>query len=69
MNLSKEELSKISRIGSGSACRSINEGIVECIKEGNNNSHFIQLYEKFYWKLNVILIIVKKNQKEISSSE
>lgn len=69
LNLSKEELSKISRIGSGSACRSIYGGIVEWIKEGNNNSHSIQLYDQFYWKLNVMLIIVNQNQKEISSSE
>ena len=69
LNLSKDKLSQISRIGSGSACRSIINGISEWVKEGKNNSHAIQLYNKDYWKLNVMLIIVNQNKKEISSSD
>ena len=67
-NLSNTILSRIARLGSGSACRSIFGGIVEWEKEGNENSCAHQLYDENYWKLNVMLIIVNQKEKEISSS-
>lgn len=67
--LSKEQLSIIARLGSGSACRSMFGGIVEWTKEGGENSHAIQLFNENYWKLNVMLIIVNNEKKEISSSK
>ena len=67
-NLPKIELTKIARIGSGSACRSIFGGICEWIKEGGDESHAIQLYDENYWDLGVKLIIVNQNEKDISSS-
>ena len=67
-NIPKIELTKIARIGSGSACRSIFGGICEWIKEGGDESHAIQLYDENYWDLGVKLIIVNQNEKDISSS-
>jgi diphosphomevalonate decarboxylase len=67
-NISKMDITKIARIGSGSACRSIFGGICEWIKEGGDESHAIQLYDENYWDLGIKLIIVNQNKKEISSS-
>ena len=66
--LSKTDLMKIARIGSGSACRSILGGICEWIKDGGDDSHAIQLYDENYWDLGIKLIIVAQEEKEISSS-
>ena len=63
-----KELTKIARVGSGSACRSIMGGICEWIKEGGNDSHAIQLYDKNYWDLGVKLVIVSQKEKDVSSS-
>jgi diphosphomevalonate decarboxylase len=69
LNLSLNELSAIARRGSGSACRSVHGGIVEWLKEGDDNSHAVQLYDKDYWDIGVMLVIVNTAQKEISSSK
>ena len=67
--LPKDKLSALARMGSGSACRSVIGGIAEWIKEGEENSHAVQLYDQDYWKLNIMLIIVNNEKKEISSSK
>lgn len=67
--LSKTELTKIARLGSGSACRSIFGGICEWITGNGDSSLAVQLYEKSYWELGVKLIIVNQKEKDISSSE
>ena len=66
--LSKTELSKIARIGSGSACRSIFGGICEWVTGDDNISCAQQLYKNDYWDLGVKLIIVNQKEKDISSS-
>ena len=66
--ISNLDLTKFARIGSGSACRSIFGGICEWIKDGGDDSHAIQLYDKNYWDLGIKLIIVSQKEKEISSS-
>ena len=67
-NLSKINLTKLARLGSGSACRSIFGGICEWVKEGGDDSHAVQLYDENYWDLCIKLIIVNYKEKEISSS-
>ena len=67
-DLSKINLTKIARIGSGSACRSIFGGICEWIKDGGDDSHAIQLFDEKFWDLGVRLIIVSQKEKDISSS-
>ena len=66
--LSKLDLTKIARIGSGSACRSIFGGICEWLKEGGDESHAIQLYNENYWDLGIKLIILNQKEKDVSSS-
>jgi len=67
--LTKKDLSKIARIGSGSACRSIFGGVAEWIKDGGDDSHAVPLYNNTYWDLGVKLIIISQNEKEVSSSK
>ena len=66
--LSKKELTKIARLGSGSACRSILGGICEWVKGTGDNSYAEQLYDNKYWNLGVKLIILSQKEKEVSSS-
>ena len=65
--IQKKDLTKIARLGSGSACRSIFGGICEWVKGDKENSFAQQLYESNYWDLGVKLIIVNQKEKEISS--
>ena len=66
--ISKIELTKIARLGSGSACRSIFGGICEWEKGNKDDSIAVQLYEKNYWDLGIKLIIVSQKEKDVSSS-
>ena len=66
--ISKTELTKIARLGSGSACRSIFGGICEWEKGNKDDSMAVQLYEKNYWDLGIKLIIVSQKEKDVSSS-
>jgi len=66
--ISKTELTKIARLGSGSACRSIFGGICEWEKGNKDDSMAVQLYEKNYWDLGIELIIVSQKEKDVSSS-
>ena len=66
--LSKTELSKIARMGSGSACRSIFEGVSEWVTGVGELSFAQQLYKNDYWDLGVKLIIVNQKEKDVSSS-
>lgn len=67
--LDKKNLSIMARRGSGSATRSIYGGIVEWQK-GNDNesSHAIKL-DDGQWDLSMIIIVVNKNKKQISSRQ
>ena len=66
--LSKTELSKIARMGSGSACRSIFGGVSEWVMGVGELSFAQQLYKNDYWDLGVKLIIVNQKEKDVSSS-
>ncbi|MBI3560083.1 diphosphomevalonate decarboxylase, partial [Candidatus Gottesmanbacteria bacterium] len=68
--LSEKELSIFSRLGSGSACRSIPDGFVEW-RKGNNSltSYARSLYPADYWDLRDILLIVEASQKKTGSTE
>ena len=66
--LPKKELTKIARLGSGSACRSILGGICEWVKGTGDCSYAEQLYDNNYWNLGVKLIIVNQKEKDVSSS-
>jgi len=72
LELSKKDLSKLSRIGSGSAARSVYGGIVE-MQRGENQSgeedFAIPLASQDYWDLRLLILITSKKEKEIGSTE
>lgn len=69
LNLAPTELSRIARLGSGSACRSIFGGYVEWyIGEGDSDSHAIQIAPPDHWKLIDLIAIVSREHKDVSST-
>ena len=70
LDLSEKELSVLSRLGSGSACRSIPDGFVEWKKgKTSEESYAFSLYPKDYWDIYDLVAIVGKNSKKVSSTE
>lgn len=72
IHLSPEELSKIARQGSGSACRSIFGGFVEWQKGSLNDgsdSYARQILDENSWKLTILSVMVTSAQKKVSSRE
>lgn len=72
MDIGKERLSSLARLGSGSACRSIFGGFVEWEKfnEEHNDSIAKQFVDESYWKeLNVLLLIVSDKRKDVGSTD
>jgi diphosphomevalonate decarboxylase len=69
LNLDKKELSKIARLGSGSATRSIYGGFVEW-KAGNcHDTSYAHPMDDASWDVGMIVVIVNQKQKNISSRE
>jgi len=70
LNLSKEELSILARIGSGSACRSIPHGFVEWFEGNDSQSSFAQsIHPADYWNILDIVVIFQKGDKKITSTD
>lgn len=72
MDLNDKELSRLTRQGSGSACRSIYGGFVEW-QQGENpdgsDSFAVQLEKESYWDIRVAAVVLFDEEKTISSSE
>ncbi|XP_055389943.1 diphosphomevalonate decarboxylase [Condylostylus longicornis] len=68
-----EELSKIARLGSGSACRSIYGGFVQWIKgedENGNDSIAVQIENEEHWpNMHVLILVVNDNRKKVGSTK
>lgn len=70
VKLSEKELTIFSRIGSGSACRSIPDGFVEWEKGDSSITSFAHsLYPHDYWDLRDVLAIVDYHMKKVSTTE
>lgn len=73
LNLDQRELSKIARIGSGSACRSTVGGFVVWEKgkrDDGEDSYCYQIFPETYWdNLVDVIAIVNEEKKEISSRQ
>ena len=69
LNLTKEELSKLARRGSGSACRSIYGGLSEWQKGTNNDDSFAkQIEKKDYWPdLRMLICTTTTEEKKTKS--
>lgn len=70
LNLSEKELSIYARLASGSACRSIPDGFTEWLMgTGNDDSYAISIAPKEHFKIYDLIILVKTDKKEVSSTE
>ncbi|MEM0362314.1 MAG: diphosphomevalonate decarboxylase [Sulfolobaceae archaeon] len=71
LDLSLKELSKIARIGSGSACRSMFGGFVmweRGVRDDGEDSYCYQLFPSDHWRELVdIIVILSEEEKKISS--
>ena len=68
LDLDSIELSKIARLGSGSACRSILGGYVEWnVGTDDQDSYAVQLADQNHWKLCDLIVIVELSHKSVSS--
>jgi len=71
INLDKKEISKFTRIGSGSACRSIYGGFVEWEKgilSNGNDSYASQIVDENYWDLRMLITVIDDKEKSKSST-
>lgn len=71
LNLSKTELSRLARRGSGSACRSIYGGFVEWEKGEDDLTSFATPVPSDRWEeeLAMIFILINDRQKDVSSRD
>lgn len=72
LNVSDVELSKLTRQGSGSACRSIYGGFVEWEKgdkEDGTDSYAKEIAPQAHWDIRVAAVVLNETEKDISSRE
>ncbi|HLR55006.1 MAG TPA: diphosphomevalonate decarboxylase [Pseudogracilibacillus sp.] len=70
LNLNNQELSKITRQGSGSACRSIYGGFVEWEKgtlEDGSDSYAVPVTPKDHWDIRIAAVVLTAQEKDVSS--
>ena len=68
---SKDDVSRIARLGSGSACRSIYPGFVEWMKgeaDDGNDSFGTMIATPEHWPLDVLVVVVDDGPKKVSST-
>src|SRR5699024_2576615 len=69
LSLSDQELSRLTRQGSGSACRSIYGGFAEWQKghkEDGSDSYAVQIAPKNHWDIRVAAVVLSSTKKDIS---
>lgn len=70
LDLSEKELSELSRLASGSACRSIPDGFVEWIAQDEvGDSYARTIFSEGWWKISDVIAIVTKKIKKTSSTK
>ena len=70
LNVNEQELSKITRQGSGSACRSIYGGFSEWVKgeeTDGSDSYAVPIVPADYWDVRVAAVVLNAEEKGISS--
>ena len=69
LDLNQKDLSRLARLGSGSACRSIPDGFAEWLPgEDDENSYAISIAPKDHWDLMDAVAVVSQEHKPIGSS-
>jgi len=68
--LKEEEVSKIARLGSGSACRSVPDGFVEWIPGNDHSDSFARsITPSDHWSLADCIVVVETEHKQTGSTE
>ena len=69
LDLNQKELSRLARLGSGSACRSIPDGFVEWLPgEDDASSYAVSIASKDHWELVDAIAVVSQGHKPVGSS-
>ena len=68
LKLPEKDLSRLARLGSGSACRSIPDGWVEWSKGDDKTSYAKTIFPTDYWNLRILVVIVSDKKKLVSST-
>jgi diphosphomevalonate decarboxylase len=70
LDLEEIELSRLARLGSGSACRSVPAGFVEWVVEGcGENSAAISIAGPEHWDLIDLVAVISQEHKPVGSTE
>src|SRR5699024_12299099 len=72
LHISRVELSKLTGLGSASACRSIYGGFVEWEKgeqEDGTDSYAKEIAPRDHWGLRVAAVVLNETERDISSRE
>ncbi len=70
LNLKEKGLSILSRLASGSACRSIPSGFVEWLPgTTNDTSYAVSIFPPDWWNIVDIVAVISNNKKEFSTSD
>ncbi len=68
LKLPEKDLSRLARLGSGSACRSIPGGWVEWNKGKDQTSYGKTIFPAGHWDLRIMAVILSKKKKAVSST-
>lgn len=69
LDLHQKELSRLARLGSGSACRSIPDGFVEWLPgEGDANSYAVSIAPRDHWDIVDAVAVISQDHKPVGSS-
>jgi len=69
LELSEVELSRLARLGSGSACRSVPGGFAEWLPgSGDADSYAVQIAPPEHWNLVDLIVVVDRDEKAVGSS-
>ena len=69
LELSEAELSRLARLGSGSACRSVPGGFAEWLPgSGDADSYAVQIAPPEHWDLVDLIVVVDRGEKAVGSS-
>lgn len=69
LNLNQKDLSRLARLGSGSACRSIPDGFVEWLPgEDDASSYAVSIAPKDHWDLVDAVAVISQEHKPVGST-
>jgi diphosphomevalonate decarboxylase len=69
LKLKTKDLSRLARLGSGSACRSIPDGWVEWLKGSSDKTSYAQsIFPADWWDIRVLVVFLSQKEKTVSST-